>query len=336
LFEELIAMPTPVSWWRYVLVAAIVVLLAAAFYLAAVGLPTAKVDAQDFVDLQQGSDPHEGFRRAHAKGFCITGDFVSSGALAQYSNAPMFAETTTPFIGRISIAGSNPLAPDLKAPVRSLALSIESSPYEVWRTAMNTPPVMAVRNPQDFYEQLQALGNGTIQQFFAEHPESKAFRSWAADYRQTASFATETYNSINAFYLLDNAGDQQAVRWQAVPRAVPSFELPEEFAGNDDALQNEFAARLTKAPVVFDLVFTLASDSDDETDPTVLWPDSRQQVVAGQLLIRDMTPQVGGACNAINFDPLVLPTGMAATADKILRARSAAYAESYRRRAREQ
>lgn len=329
-------MPSPVSWWRYLLVAAILALFAGAFYIAAFGLPSAQVDAQDFVDLQQGSNPHEGFRRAHAKGFCIAGDFVSSGALAEYSNAPMFAATTTPLLGRISIAGNNPLAPDLKAPVRSLALSIATSSTEVWRTAMNTPPVMAVRNPQDFYQQLQALGNGTIQQFFAEHPESAAFRAWAADYQQTSSFATEVYNSINAFYLIDANGQQQAVRWQAVPRAVAEYEIAAEYAGSDDALQDEFAARLASGPVMFDLVFTLATQGDDETDPTVLWPDSRQRVVAGQLVIRDMTPQANGACNAINFDPLVLPTGMAATADKILRARSAAYAESYRRRAREQ
>lgn len=36
----------------------------------------------------------------------------------------------------------------------------------------------------------------------------------------------------------------------------------------------------------------------------------------------------------MNFDPLVLPDGIAATEDPILRARGAAYAESYRRRAK--
>lgn len=40
-------------------------------------------------------------------------------------------------------------------------------------------------------------------------------------------------------------------------------------------------------------------------------------------------------CGAQNFDPLVLPEGMSATADPILRARGAAYAQSYRRRATE-
>ena len=201
---------------------------------------------------------------------------------------------------------------------------------------MNPPPVMAVRHPQDFYRQFQALGNGTIQQFFADHPESATFREWAGNYRASGSFATEVYHSINAFYLIDTEGERQAARWRAVPQAKRIDTVPEAFADSDDALQQEFAARLREQPVVFDLVFTLAAASDDETDPTVLWPQSRTEVVAGQIVLRHMTAQLEGECNAINFDPLVLPTGMAATADKILNARSAAYAESYRRRAREQ
>ena len=92
---------------------------------------------------------------------------------------------------------------------------------------------------------------------------------------------------------------------------------------------------MKQAPAVFDLIFTLADPTDNENDPTVPWPESRPTVVAGQLLIREAQPETNGQCKDINFDPLVLPTGMAATEDPILRARSAAYAESYRRRARE-
>ena len=329
-------MAQAVSWWRYALVGVLVGALALAFYFAATGFPSNKVDAQDFVDLQQGANPHEGFRRAHAKGFCVAGDFISSGALADYSAATLFAAGSTPLQGRISIAGKNPMAPDVKAPVRSLALSIETAAGDVWRTAMNTPPVMAVRNPQDFYQQLVALGNGTIQQFFAEHPESATSREWAAGYRASGSFATEVYHSINAFYLVAANGERQAVRWRAVPRAERIDAVPAEFADSDDALQQEFTARLREQPVLVNLVFTLAEANDDETDPTVLWPSARTEIVAGQIVLRSASAQLEGDCNAINFDPLVLPDGMAATADKILRARSAAYAESYRRRAREQ
>jgi len=42
-----------------------------------------------------------------------------------------------------------------------------------------------------------------------------------------------------------------------------------------------------------------------------------------------------GECRALNFAPLVLPDGLEASADPILAARSAAYAESFNRRSRE-
>ncbi len=110
--------------------------------------------------------------------------------------------------------------------------------------------------------------------------------------------------------------------------------LGEELAA--DVLQQEFTRRVAQQPVRFNLSFTLAQPQDDAADPTVLWPAERQQLIAGQLLIREVLTTDNSSCDAINFDPLILPLGMQASADPILRARSAAYAESYRRRAREQ
>lgn len=65
------------------------------------------------------------------------------------------------------------------------------------------------------------------------------------------------------------------------------------------------------------------------------WAGGRKQITAGTISITRAEDQSTGNCNAINFDPLVLPRGIAPSGDPILRARSAAYAESYRRRARE-
>ncbi|MBV2130699.1 catalase family peroxidase [Rheinheimera sp. SM2107] len=294
----------------------------------------AQVTAQQFVNLQQGDAVFPGFRRAHAKGICISGEFHSNGQLAGYSKASLFNEGVTPFIGRLSIAGNNPTAPDLKSPVRSMALSFAISHTEQWRLAMNTPPVMAVADPHTFYQQIQAVqaGPAAIQQFLSEHPEASEFRAWAAQYQATGSFAAETYHSINAFYLVNSNGEQQAVRWAMQPTvAVPASALD----GND-ALQTEIASRIAGAPVVFNWVFTLAEPADDEDNPTKAWPENRRQVTAGQLILTGTTAQLEGDCHAINFDPLVLPSGIAATRDPILRARSAAYVESYRRRAKEQ
>lgn len=299
--------------------------------LTALAQKVEKVTAQQFVDLQQGERVYAGFRRAHAKGICVTGEFVSNGRLAAFSRATIFKPGATPFTGRFSIAGNNPTAPDLKAPVRSLALSFVSSASQQWRLAMNTPPVTAVSNPQSFYQQLQALKAGpeAITAFFRAHPESADFLAWKARYQPTASFATEQYHSINAFYLVDEGGQRRAVRWSFEPRA----NKPVTQAQHKDALHDELQQRLAQQTVVFDWVFTFAGAGDDENNPAKQWPGNRQRVVVGELEISAWQPQSSGHCHVINFDPLVLPDGIEPTRDPILRARSAAYAESYRRRA---
>lgn len=298
--------------------------------------------AQKFVNLQEGSPPHAGFRRAHAKGVCISGYFDSNGKLAKYSTATIFKKGITAFSGRFSIAGNNPTAPDLQAPVRSLAFTLSPETSEEWRVAMNTPPVMAVATPDAFYSQLKAFSPDPvtksrdpekIKAFFAAHPESQAFIEWKASYVPANSFATELYHSINAFYLIDNSGKKQAVRWVAVPQTVEE-NLPKLESSSPDALQNQLSLLLEKQTVRFDLVFTLASDEDDVNNPTLPWPPERERVNAGALIITSSSPQESQQCSQ-NFDPLVLPNGMAATEDPILRARGAAYAESYRRRAKE-
>ena len=301
------------------------------------------VTAQRFVNLQQGDQAHAGFRRAHAKGICLAGSFESTGELAMYSQAKVFDLGATPFVGRFSIAGNNPTAPDLKAPVRSLAFSITTDDNQEWRVAMNTPPVMAVATPDAFFKQLQALSPDPvtkkrspekIKAFFAAHPESAAFNNWKASYKPTSSFATEQYHSINAFYLVDEHGKKHAVRWIAKPQLNDENIQP---LNNDsaDALQLQLKDQVAQAPVKFDMLFSFATEEDDENNPTILWPQSRKTINAGTLVISSLQAQEGGVCADMNFDPLVLPTGIEPSADPILRARGAAYAESFRRRAKE-
>jgi catalase len=47
------------------------------------------------------------------------------------------------------------------------------------------------------------------------------------------------------------------------------------------------------------------------------------------------SPQLSGDCRDINYDPLVLPSGIEGSDDPLLAARSAAYAASYMRRTSE-
>jgi catalase len=317
------------------------------FYKASSAIGSNSVSAQQFVDLQQGPSVHAGFRRAHAKGICITGVFASNGALSDYSRSDVLQSGRHPFIGRFSTAGNNPTAPDLGSPVRSLALILSSQDSDdldaQWRMAMNTPPVMAVATPEAFYEQLLALAPdpetqqrvpAKIQAFFDAHPESKAFLQWRDSYEPTNSFASEQYHSINAFYLVDDEGEKQAVRWKAVPTKA-SGDIPPLDKASPDALQEQLLQILKAAPVEFDLVFTLAAQQDDHNNPTIPWPADRKSLNAGTLIVQSASSEEDGQCANRSFDPLVLPEGVRPTADPILNARSAAYAESFRRRAKE-
>ncbi len=329
---------------RYAVLLILMAALVFAFLYAAGLFGGHGTTAQQFINLQENQQPHFSFRRAHAKGVCLTGEFESSGLLTPYSTSEFFQAGAQPFVGRSSIAGGNPLAPDLAAPVRSLALSFSSDSGQRWRTAMNTPPVMAVRTPEDFYQQIQLLtpdpltgkrDDEKLKAFFAAHPETAEFNQWKQGYTATSSFATEQYHSINAFYLINKQGQRQAVRWAAVPQASAQAMVSDISNSDPDALQLELAQRLQNDAVRFDLMVTLANDSDDENNATIAWPTERTSINAGTIIVRAVHPQQGGACDGINFDPLVLPTGMQATADPILNARGSAYAESYRRRARE-
>ncbi len=310
-----------------------VMLMAGALNSAHADEPAPTVTAQDFVNLQEGDNPHAGYRRAHAKGVCVTGEFRANGNLSDIASTSLFEPGVTPFTGRFSIAGGNPYAPDLSSPVRSLALNFALSSTNQWRIAMNTPPVMAVTNPHDFYQQIVAIKKGpeAVKAFFSEHPESKDFMAWRAGYSPADSFSGETYHSLNAFYLHDDEGNKQAARWKMVPESAASH----DDIDGPDALQQRLAQQLDAAPVIYNWVFTLAATEDDEDNPAVKWPDTRPERVAGQIVITDWHPQLESSCHDLNFDPLVLPDGISATNDPILRARSAAYAESYRRRARE-
>lgn len=85
----------------------------------------------------------------------------------------------------------------------------------------------------------------------------------------------------------------------------------------------------------WNLVVTTAEPGDAIDDPSVPWPESRDQVVAGVLSLDRMQSQEQGACGQINFDPLILPSGVRGSDDPILAARSAVYSQSFNRRERE-
>ncbi len=84
-------------------------------------------------------------------------------------------------------------------------------------------------------------------------------------------------------------------------------------------------------------MITVGEPGDRTDDATLPWPDSRRQVDAGVVSIDHVASEDAGsaACTDINYDPLVLPSGIEPSDDPLLSARSAAYASSFTLRAGE-
>src|SRR5690606_5017620 len=187
------------------------VVLAAATALAYVGgylVPQRLTPARLVDGLERNNGVHPGFRRNHPKGVCVAGYFESNGSAAQYSSAQVFAAARTPVEGRFALPTGNPYSPDSAAPLRSMALRFTQANGQQWRTGMNAMPVFPVGTPQAFYELMQAQAPDPATgkpdpakpaAFFASHPEAAPFLAWVKSAKPSASYSTETYNSVNAF-----------------------------------------------------------------------------------------------------------------------------------------
>ncbi|WP_193163310.1 catalase family peroxidase [Microbulbifer hainanensis] len=328
---------------RWLLVALPVVALGAAFAYVAGALAPDRLTPTTYVrQLEANAGVHPGYRRNHAKGLCVDGYFDSSGAAAALSSAAVFAPGRTPVVGRFSIPGGNPLASDGKALVRSLALQFTADDGQQWRMAMISSPVFVVSRPEAFIELLRAQAPtaasgkpdpARVSAFFAQHPETAAFRAWAGSHTPSDSFANTQYNSLNSFFLINDHGRRQAVRWSFVPQTPFA---PGAADAGDDFLFDDIAARLAQGPLRWQLVLQLARPGDPVDDATHAWPASNPHIGAGTLVLTGGAPRAEGACRDINFDPLIVPQGVVPSADPLLAARSAVYARSFDKRIGEQ
>lgn len=334
---------TPAALARLGLIGAVVVAIALCFAWAGGLLSPHRLDPRGMIDTFQAvNGPHPGFRRNHAKGVCLTGYFDGNGQAAPLSRAAVFAQGRVPVTGRFALAGGMPRTADKPATVRSLALRFTLPGGQEWRTGMNDIPVFPVRDARAFRDQLVATAPdprtgkpdpARVKAFFQAHPESARAAALIKAAPFASGFANARYNSLNAFLLQGPAGTT-TVRWSMVPE--DSFVPAGKSAPADrNYLFDALAARLHQGPVHWRLVLTLADPGDPTADATQAWPAGRRTVDAGRLTVTGVQTEQAGNCRDINFDPLVLPAGIAPSDDPLLSARSAAYSVSFTRRAGE-
>jgi catalase len=289
--------------------------------------------------LAPPTGPALGHRRNHAKGICFTGVFEANGAGSELSRAQVFARGQYPVLGRFNLATADANAPDATVRVHGLGIRIATPDGQEWRSAMIDPPVFAVSTPQGFYELLLASKSkdaNAMKNFIAAHPEFAPFGDWAKNAPWTDSYAEDRFNSLNSFVFVDNPGAEHVVRWSLLPAVQLVSISPDDLAKRGpDYLEQEIAQRVASAPQRWTMVVTIANPGDPTADPSKAWPEDRRTVEVGTLVAQKVEAERDGPCRDINFDPIVLPTGMQVSDDPFPAARSAAYARSYDQRTAE-
>jgi catalase len=280
-----------------------------------------------------------GFRRNHAKGMGVSGFFDSNGNGVRLSRATVFQPGRVSVLGRFSLGGGQPYAPDEAGSVRGLGLQFTLTDGELWRTAMINLPVFPFRTPEAFYENLvlskpdPATGKphqDKLKEFRDRHPETVRALQEITSKPPSSGFGNSTFRSLNTFLFTNSAGETVPVRWVLEPEQTSTTPVPP----GKNFLFEALIADL-RQPLRWRVVVIVGKPGDTTTDPTVAWPEDREKVVVGMITLERAESDDTSPAAGLNFDPLVLPVGIGPSDDPFLSARSAIYSRAFTRRAGE-
>jgi catalase len=330
---------------RLVVIAVVVAVIVGAFAYLGGWLTPNELTPARFVDaFEQADGVHAGFRRNHAKGIGVSGFFDSNGNGLRLSKAVVFQAGRVPVIGRFSLGGGQPYAADQPDAVRGLGLDFSLPNGEMWRTAMVNLPVFPVRTPQAFYERLVAsipdpkTGSpdpAKMQEFMTRHPDSARALALIKAEPPSSGFQSTTFRALNAFRFVNSNGEVVPVRWILSP--LRPIEVTMIAAAREDKnyLFNALIGQIHAEPLQWRLTVIVGHADDPTNDATFPWPADREEVDVGTLTLDKVESEETSAATDLNFDPLILPSGIEPSDDPLLSARSAVYSQSFTRRAGE-
>ena len=320
---------------------------------AASGIPTfvlgapaagTEVTAPQMIDAFEGTfGVHPGQRRNHIKGTCAAGAFVGTPDAAALSRSALFSGKAIPVVARFSLGGGSPEVPDAAPAPRGMALEFHLPGGALQHITMIDVPIFGATSPASFRDAILAAKPDPktgqpdpekLKAYAAAHPDAMALTTLASHHTPTANYYQTTFFSIHTFKFLDAKGTEHLVKWRFVPRdGTKEMTAAEVKAAPHDFLEKNLIERTRKAPAVWDMIVYVGEPGDPQDNPTLAWPETRKHFTAGTLTITQATPQQKGmACEPINFDPLIMADGIAATNDPILLFRSPAYAVSFGKR----
>jgi catalase len=287
--------------------------------------------AEEVVDaINAISGVHPGHRAAHAKGTLLTGTFTPNGS--GLTTAAHLQDEPVRVTARFSNGGGDPGIPDYAREGRGMAVKFYLPDGDKTDIVALSLPCFFVRTPEDFLSFTQARldPERLMPDWLGAHPEALTAIQAALGADPPQSYATCAYNSIHSFRFTDAGGDTRFVRYRWEPEAGEQT-LPgdEAKARGRDYLQEEIVARGESA---FRLVAVIAADEDAVDDPTVAWPEERERVEIGRLVLDGPDTEREQGDDVLVFDPCRVIDGIELSDDQILRFRSAAYSVSVERR----
>jgi catalase len=310
-------------------------------------VPRVTPDPADILAAMQDlAGRHDGQRVAHARGSLCAGTFTATPQAAALSRAAHLQGDPVRVTARFSNGAGNPGDPDgHRLEGRGLATKFYLPDGTTTDIVGLTLPVFFVRTADAFLEFLRARrpdpetgqpDGAAIGAFVAAHPETqRALGLILPTLGAPDSYATCTFNSLHAFTFVDAEGGERAGRYRWVPEAEGGRTLSEEEAeaAPFDYLQTDLQQRIAGGGVAFRLWIRLAERGDALDDPTEPWPEDRQTVEAGRLVLDAPETSRERDGDVLVFDPTRVTDGIELTEDDILHTRSEVYAESVRFRA---
>jgi catalase len=202
----------------------------------------------------------------------------------------------------------------------------------------NSTPVFAAKNPDVFFGLLEALSPNSegkvdmakVGKYIAEHPSTQAAAHWQSTTMAPYSYASSEFYGLHTFYFENDDKELTKFRWHTKPdRGVRTLtkeemaELPSKF------LNDRLVSESQDGKISYTISVAIGKDEDTTNDPSQKWPDDREIMEFGKLILNSVG---GDLCTPINFDPNVMSAGFKSSDDPVLRMRSPAYALSFGKR----
>lgn len=307
---------------------------------AAAAAPVSPVALVDQFEATGGK--FEGYRRSGAKGICAMGEFVGSAEGKALSSASPFSGAKVPVIVRFSVGGGNPKAPDNAKSQRNMALQFDLPGGEVWQHGNISAPVFGASSPEQLIGRLQSLqpdpatkaaDPAKVKAFADANPEVLLQGRHFASQPVPASYASVNYWGVHGFTFTNAQGQKTSGKWIFEPvggvQGLTDDQAKEKGA---NFLFDDLRARVAAGQVAFNFNLEVAEPGDVLDKATVPLPAGRKKVTLGTLKVTSVSPDAGGACLTINFDPNRVPKGVEGSNDPMLKARAASYAVGLGRR----